>query len=238
MLLKKSKWSKSAFQIVLLIIPCIFFYSVNAQDTTAVLQGNALTKLRNFISTLNKVQQTPQTDSLLTITTALIQTTKTNKDNFQLRNIIVYFNHANNSIEKADKNSILPVQQFINNDLQLKIIGDHDTSHSFSTWDEMFEDKDVRVTAYINGVKQITGVFTVYWFNFDGSDRKALIHNNVFNKCSLAFFNPYHLDILLPGYITFWMKNNVSKQIYESDQDYYILEKKDASIDVNFNLIH
>jgi hypothetical protein len=226
-------------QIAFIIFLFIFvFNNAKAQDSTNVLQRNALTTLRNFVNQLNKTQQTPQRDNLLITATKLIQTTKTIKDTSQLRNIIVYFNHAGNSLATVDEKNILLVQRFINADLQLKLTGKRDKSLSFSAWEKMFENRDVGITAYINGVKQSTGVFTVYWFGFDGSNREALIRNNVFTKCSLKFDNPYLLDVLLPGYITFWMKNNATNQKYKSDQDYYILKKTDSNIDVNFILVH
>lgn len=73
----------------------------------------------------------------------------------------------------------------------------------------------------------------IYWANYLGGDRIKIIYKNAFDGSSSLFKNPYEIEVNLPGYITFWLKDLTSQQVYKSD---FVYKKivKEKSLDVVF----
>jgi hypothetical protein len=223
---------KLTFAILLIVLGTL----VKAQPTPLEqVQRNALIPLRGFRDILNPQRPNPAADSLFGYTIQLINVAKTQNDTAQLLSLTTYFNTALASYKSADSKGKSAVVANLNRDLSLKIHTKERGQLNLENYESLFNDAKVAVLVDINGIKQSTGKYTLFWAPFTGEDQHKIISSGAHSGSSSNSTNPYNLVIKLPGYITFWIEETTSGKIYRSNPEYYTFRNSDdQGIEVNF----
>lgn len=219
---------------VLLFLFCTQVHG-QARSLLEVRRDNAMAPLREFRDTLFLKARKPAEDSVLRIAVQLINVTRTQDDTAQLSSIKVYFKTAMDNYKVADADGKASIISNLSRDLDLKVHARAADQLGIENYERLFNDAKVNVLADINGIKQTTGKYTLFWATFTGVDQTKIISSGVHDGNSSNSANPYALVIKLPGYITFWMQETTSGKIYRSNPDYLMFNNSnDQSIEVNF----
>ena len=209
--------------------------SAQTRSLLEVRRNNTLVPLREFRDTLVLKSRTPVEDSVLGFAVQLINVTRTQDDTAQLTSLHAYFKTAMDNYKAADADGKASIISNLSRDLYLKVHTRGEDQLNLQNYESLFNDAKVNVLADINGAKQTTGKYTLFWAAFTGVDQTKIISSGVHDGNSSSSVNPYALVIKLPGYITFWMQETTSGKIYRSNPDYLMFNNSnDQSIEVNF----
>ncbi|PSL30697.1 hypothetical protein [Chitinophaga ginsengisoli] len=201
----------------------------------AQLRKNAITALRTFRDSLSKVEDTGQSDSLQKATNLLLSYVKSESDTFQLNALNEYYTKAMYFLKNASADEKGAVVNNLNQDIQLKFSMIKDNGNLYlGPETPIFKNCEVNVSALVNGSKDWTGKFVLFWAQFTGVDQKTIISSGAFNGNSTAFSNPYKLSIKLPGYIIFWLEDATTRELYRGVPDYNRMLGNERDIQVNF----
>ena len=222
------------------ILFTIFFFTMLmnvdavSQDTIGLAKkkSETLQILRAFRDSL---RNKPGDIALLRENTAqLVGVAKLLEDTSELNLLKEYFLQATEYFSNVhDVKEVNRTLLNISNDLEMKIKAGDNSLQLGSTF-YFGKQHDVKVTAYINGNKQVGGTYRLYWGTFLGNNQESMVRANKFDGSSNLFSNPYTLTIKLPGYITFWMEDATTKKVYRSDVPFKIMTEKDLKLDLNF----
>jgi len=205
-------------KLLLFAFCCVFSYTCLAQNTPAI-HDETVSTLRDFRTTLNSLPSGTTRDSLLIQTVKLLNTAKSLHDTSQLRRINNYFQYASNTLNSASADDKPKIIGFIHDDLVLKTaIPDSLINLGINSTITFGDPQTVVINAHFSDNIALHKMSRVYWaFYFGGSQEAVITSKNPPGGSSSIFQNPYQLSVNLPGYITFWLIDLPTKQIYKSD---------------------
>jgi hypothetical protein len=187
--------------------------------------------LRSFRTLVFRANLGDYRDSLGLMISNLIEVVKKTKSLNELKEISSYILICNSTFDSASTEEKLKIAQSVYNDLKLKALEDDRFSVEGN---RSFGSKvNVKLTAQINGIS-VNGSYRVFWGYFLGRSLPSLIESNLSQGSSDNYNNPYDLQIRIPGYICFWMKDEQTNKYYRSSFDYKIIDKQLMSLTINF----
>lgn len=212
-----------------------FAFSQPVSDSLEKKKEATLKVLRQVRTQLNLLQYSELRDSLLNNTISILNVARKLSDTLQLIGIKDYFLAVSLILDTSSSAVKLKAMELINKDLSLKLKGKAgEIVLNLESASSFVSDHDIKVSILINGLKPTTGSYRLYWATFHGGALESLIKANAFEGSSKFLTDPYTLSIKVPGYITFWIQDNITQKLYKCDNTYSVLEKKDLGIDVNF----
>lgn len=226
-----------------LLIPFIITFTISPvkSQTLEVVKSQTISSIRSFRDVTNKfnIENSSAVDSLQKTISTIIYLTKTLNDTEQLNVISNYFAIQKSIISDyklmKSEDEIESVSRNINQDILYKINYYQDSSLNLQGAFNFGEEREITVTAYIDGKKQDTGLYRIYWAYFRGRSTDTLISHKSFAGSSNNFTNPYKLKIILPcSLITFWMIDTRTNFIYKPDIPFKELKDINSPIDISF----
>jgi hypothetical protein len=208
-----------------------------SQDSSLrAARNETLKNLRDFRDQVGTAQNSPPFDTLLQHLSAMIGLIKNATGKAGILLVNEYVSLARSSFHTArDAHQRQLIAANIDRDIELKLYSKPDTTLSFETISGFGTRYDLKVNVYINGRKPGQEPFRVYWSTFLGASQECMIEADKFEGSSDKFTNPCTLrDVLLPGFITFWLKESNNSHVYKSDFTYKELEGAKATLDINF----
>jgi hypothetical protein len=205
-------------------------------DTAGKIRNNTLKVIQEFRTHILRLPDAPIYSQLLANTTDLYEITRTVNDTSELNGIRRYIYRANYSLfVTTDSSEQVTIASAINEDLDLKLHLDQQRPLNWQTGADSFgKEYPFTVTAYINGAKQNTGQYRLYWQTFVAKDQESLIKEDHPDGSSDRFENPYSIVINLPGVITFWLKDTQNNKYYKSDFKQKRLTGNITKLDITF----
>lgn len=226
-------------KLILPLIALLISFSLSGQNTDLKdIRKATLESLRNFSSSIaqDKFTNKAAIDSLRNSVSSLVVISRKVKDTIQLKIITDYFTSANNelldtNISGEELNTIV---KNINKDLRYKTAEFKDHAFNLEGGLNFGKKKNIKVSAYINGEMKNTQEYRLFWTFYTGRTFEKLISKK--GKSSNKFTNPFTVDIVVPGYITFWLVNNSNGTIYKPDIIYtkFGYDDSDTDIDISF----
>lgn len=204
-------------------------YSQNIEE----LRENLIESIRDF----RKDIKSKDTDLILLRKNSsdMISIAKNMKQIGELENLSKYFqqirSYISSSTTRADSTIIVTN---INNDLSLKLTAARQSLEFESTtgFGKMIE---IEIVAFLEGKRQETGSYRIYWGTYLGASQEVIIKENKFEGITTQFKNPYKLSVRMPGIITFWMQDTVSGQWYKADFPWVkILNESQKTFEISF----
>ena len=207
-----------------------------AQEPYQADKQETLRQLRMFRSGLAKKHTgIPAFDSLVNLTTKLINLTQTINSISKLRRIQQYFTYLNADIDAASDSERLKIARLSSKDIILKLSDSSRNYLNFENPTPIFNDYNIHVRAYIDGSLQKTGFYRLHWNNFRGRSIDWIINSNKPEGSSKLFSNPYQITVTLPGYITFWLTSAKDDTPYKPDRPNLLMTENDTVVDVYFS---
>ena len=224
----KSKYTP-ALMLLIFILVCNL---LNAQ--TKSTKEEVLKNLRSFRDSLNTYPRNIYIDSLIDRTTETIYIAKTCKDEKILLKILDYYLKTESIYfkQKSSNNKGL-IAKYANQDLLLKLHSKDPTLpiESFTNFGTVCK---VRVKANTQFKEAVFQKFRLYWATYRGGLQEAIINTKKYEGSSNELSNPYTVEVLLPGYITFWIEDTDKGVDYKSDFVYKRMNIGDSVLEVNF----
>ena len=198
----------------------VFAYPCLAQNNSAI-HDQAVSTLRDFRTALNLLPSESTHDSLLLQTVKLLNAARSMHDTTQLRRINDYFQYAENTLNNAGADDKAKIIGFIHADLLMKTALPDTLKDLNLTSTLSFGDPQTVVINAQFSDKIPHQKCRVYWaFYFGGTQEDVMTSKNPPGGHSSLFQNPYQLNVNLPGYITFWLVDLPTNQVYKSDMVY------------------
>ncbi len=214
--------------VILQILPSIC-YSQKIEE----LREDLIDSIRDF----RKDIKSKDTDFVLLRKNCsdMISIAKSMKQIGELQNLQNYFHQIigviSNSTTKIDSATIA---KNINQDLSLKLTAARQSLEfeSITGFGKMI---DIEVTVYLDGKRQESGSYRVYWGTYLGTSQESIIKVNKFEGLSTLFKNPYKLSVRMPGIITFWMQDTKNGHWYKADFPWLkILNENQKAFEISF----
>jgi hypothetical protein len=163
----------------------------------------------------------------------IINVTKSISDSSELRLTRDYFAAAQTLCEGSDSAKNSENLGILYLDLSSKLEAYHKNIRmGLQSYSDIFQEKEVSVNIFVNGEKKTTGNYILFWADFRGEDQDKLIARNKYNGTSLRFNLPLSVRILVPGIVTFWLKDIKTQRMYKSVVDHIWINDRDKTIDL------
>ena len=199
-----------------------------------IQQDNTLKTLRDFRDNLNDTTTDKTSDSLRRNISKIISFTKQLKDTSQLGYLNEYFAQASYAFQNSNAFQKTSIVKNINQDLSYKIYSSSNGAElNLGPGSVIFETIEVSAAVKLAG-KIPTGNYSLCWAYFTGIDQESLIKMGSVSGSSVTFTNPFKVIIKLPGYITFWLLDTNTKNVYKSVPEYLKMTASNRNIELNF----
>lgn len=205
--------------------------STLAQSEIEKTRTSTLENLRGFRRQVFKSNLSDQGDSLALMLSNLGEMVKRTRDFDELKEVANYVSISSEVFASSSSADKPRIAQLINNDLLLKVREDDrfavEGNRGFGSR------VNVKLTAQINGAP-LTGSYRIFWGYFLGRNVSKLIESNLSQGSSDDYNNPFDLQIRIPGYICFWLKDEQNNKYYITSFDYKILDRQSLNLTINF----
>ncbi|TPD70534.1 hypothetical protein [Flavobacterium microcysteis] len=225
--------TKKIFIIVYLVLIPVIEINAQTKDQTTKYRKEALEQLRGLQDFYNNksINNNTSIDSLQSKLETLINVSKTLKDTVQLKLIANYFTTINNNLSEADSQSLLDISRITNKDLQLKFSANKISDHLSPNF-VFGKTQRIKIKALMSTNHNLSGNYRLHWCSYTGRSVKDLVKKDGF--ISNTFANPYTIEVVMPGLITFWLKDVSTNEIYFSDNTYYDMVKPSPLLEIYF----
>lgn len=195
---------------------------------------SVLQNIENFKKDVSSQKKTKSRDSLVHNLDFIYEKAKAVDNLADLKAINKYFQSAKKSIDAKDSKAVTASYSLLNNDIKQKLGATSSTESGADALSLFFKSSLVTLNVKISGVSPVSGSYRLYWASFFGTEISELITKNVYDGTSVMLQNPYKMNVRLPGYITFWLKDTTSNKLYAPDSDYFMMTLQDLKMDINF----
>lgn len=206
----------------------------------------AMDKVLAFQDQLNYINNTIHSsaiDSLVKTTRLIVSEINKVKNLQNLKVVPLYFSKLELIMRYAttlentnsNKNQIEGTVRSINRDISYKLSEFYDSAYKTSRFN-LATLKDISINVYIDGKKQDAGKYRLNWSIYRGGNIESYFNHNSddYNGGSLQHSNPYTVNILLPGIITFWLEDAQTNIFYKPDVLYREIKGTVSNLDISF----
>lgn len=228
-------WS-TCLGFLLLIFIILSPETGSGQKTTALSEARSKTldQLRTFRDSLQTCADKKECIKLTEKLATLISVSKNMSDIVELQRITNYFMLSRKTISGLTEDQKLAALSFLDNDIALKAEDVDDPSLGIESLTTFGKSKNIKVDALISGQRIEGGTYRLYWGRYLGGNPEVMIKSNSSAGSSSTYVNPYDLQVLVPGYICFWLIDEQTKKIYKTSFTHQILTRESDKLSINF----